>query len=67
MRCKGLCDSIDSYNRYTDHSKFCAICGKYLSMENIGLRCPCCHSLFRVVPRKMTISLHKKRELLHRY
>lgn len=67
MRCHGLCDSIPTYNRYTTNSKFCSICDKHLCIENIGLRCPCCHALFRTISRTNTVSLLKKRELIKRY
>lgn len=67
MQCKGFCDVIPTYNRYTQDTRFCAICGKHLLIYNIGLRCPCCHSLFRTVPKAYRYSLLKERKLLHRY
>ena len=71
MRCKGLCDSIPTFNRYTNDSKFCGICQKHLKIKNIGPRCPCCRSLFRTkrrwIPKQYTDSLLKRQELMKRY
>jgi len=67
MRCRGICDSIPTFNRYVKDSRFCKICGRHLYIKNIGLRCPCCHAMYRKTARTRTVSLLKRRELLHRY
>lgn len=71
MVCHGLCDSIPTFNRYTENSKFCAICGKHLKIINIGPRCPCCHASFRThrryAPNRFKHSLYKRESQIHRY
>jgi len=68
MACKGICLSLDvakqSHGRYAKGWKRCSRCDIYIKWE--GLRCPCCSSKLRTMPRKIKykIKIREKNSIL---
>lgn len=49
--CKGICDSLITYDRYEGDYKYCTICAVHIEIKGKP-RCPCCHVVMRSKPRK---------------